>query len=1016
MNETERAELARLRDQQVRLETELRLLSEQLRSFEQRITQTTSQEVRIPAQALAPKPAAVATVQTVPAPAKPTLTPSASAARPPQIPPVIPRPMVSQATSQSGEAAQWAHAAPSPQAAPPAVAQTQSPAQAPPSPQASALKLRAEPGREFSPSPDTAPSIPIPPPVPRTAATPARAPSFEMSLGTYWSVRIGIVMVLTGLVFFGNLAYQNYINRLGPGGKLSLLYVASAALLGAGWWWQRKAVKETLKNYAQVLFAGGLAAVYFTTYAAYHLEPLKVIQSAVVDGVLLLACAGFMIWAAERKKSEVLAFFAVGLAYYTSIITRVGNFTLWSNLVLSGAAVFFLVRNRWAALSFGSLLATYTAYGFWRFFDGSNWHWASPEEGLWSGACFLMLYWLVFTVAVFLSRDQKFAGQNRASFLTLNNGAFFTLFLLTMLQVQQGGFWRFSLIYGAVLLGLTLLAGRVLVDEPLAANAYLTQGLLLVTVGFISKFAGLQLALILAAESVLLLFIGQQRKNLILLTGAYLSAGLAVGWGMDGLKQFDTPGLWLGIGLGVMMMVNAVLVHRQLAGVEDRRNERTGAALRPQPSYFTVLALAIWLVATWDNTTRDVFPLIVAAESLFLTFSIYALRVREVALFSQGLLLLAQAAWLLNWLDHSLTLPWWNPCLLIGMSLVLSHWWPRQKILEARTQAGLLWPALYAVGINLVLYLWLTPKDNVPDWLLTTSLLALGLTVYGVITRAWFLAACAQLFLAVSIAQFGLQLWQAKPAWYFPLAPIAALSLLSFGTVQWFKRRPDADSRVREPLLQIAMIYRWVALVMSITWICDYVPARERIWLLALLGLWIFLWAGLWRNQEALLFSAAFTATALALFWLPLIEAPTVYFPNLLVIVVLLAQRQIARRLPERYPVEPAVHNAVILVGGLSLWLFVSRWILAMASEFYLTASWSVLALALFTTGLVLRERMYRWMGLGILACALGRVVIFDVWRLETVYRILSFMALGIVLLVIGFIYSKYQEKIKEWL
>jgi uncharacterized membrane protein len=65
---------------------------------------------------------------------------------------------------------------------------------------------------------------------------------------------------------------------------------------------------------------------------------------------------------------------------------------------------------------------------------------------------------------------------------------------------------------------------------------------------------------------------------------------------------------------------------------------------------------------------------------------------------------------------------------------------------------------------------------------------------------------------------------------------------------------------------------------------------------------------------------------------------------------------------------------------------------------------------------MVLRERMYRWLGLAVLACALGRVVIFDVWKLETIYRILSFMALGIVLLVLGFVYTKYQEKIKEWL
>jgi hypothetical protein len=584
-----------------------------------------------------------------------------------------------------------------------------------------------------------------------------------------------------------------------------------------------------------------------------------------------------------------------------------------------------------------------------------------------------------------------------------------------MLQVQQGGFWKFALVDGVVLLGMAAIAGLVLAEEPLAANAYLTQGLLLVTVGFISRFAGLQLALILALESVLLLITGQQRKNLILLTAAYIAAALAVGWGMDGLKQFDTRGLWLGIGLGLMMMINAFLTHRRLAS-NSPGEKTTEVLLRPQPSYFTVLALAIWTVAIWDNTNRNVFPLVLAAESVAMTFSIYVLRVREAPLLSQGTMLLAQAAWLLNWMYHAPVLPWWNPLLLVALSLVLSHWWPRQTIVQPKAHNGIVWPALYAFSINLVLYSWLVPKETTAMWLFTASLLAVGLTIYGVATRAWFVAACAQLFMAVGVAQFWLQLWQATPPWRFPLAPIAGLSLLSFGTVQWFKRRPGSDQHVREPLLQIAMIYRWVALAMSIAWICEYVPARERIWLLAFIGFAVFLWAGLRRNQEALLFSATFTATALAMFWLPLIEAPTVYIPNLVAILLLLAQRQIARRLSERYPLDPRIHSATILIGGISLWVFVSRWVLEMASGFYLTASWSALALVLFAVGLVLRERMYRWVGLGILACALARVVVFDVWRLETVYTILSFMALGIVLLVLGFIYSKYQEKIKEWL
>jgi hypothetical protein len=790
---------------------------------------------------------------------------------------------------------------------------------------------------------------------------------------------------------------------------VSLLYFTSAVLLAAGWWWQRQAAKDTLKNYAQVLFAGGLAALYFTTYAAHYVEPLKVIQSPLADGVLLLACAGFMVWIADRKKSEVLALFAVGLAYYTSIITRVGFFTLYSNLVLTVAAVCFLVRNRWAALSFGSLVATYAAYGFWRFFDGSSWHWASPAEGLWSGTYFLISYWTVFTSAVFLSKDQKFAGQNRATFLTLNNGAFFTMFLLTMLQVDTHGFWKFALIYGGALLALAEFSQHALPAEPLTPNSYLTQGLLLVTVGFISKFAGLHLALILAAESIVLLLMGQQRKNLILTVGAYLSAGLAVAAGIDGMRQNESAGIWLAIGLGAFMVVNTMLVHR-----ETRR--ANALTVRPEPSYFTVLALVIWLVTTWDNTSRAQFPLVLAIEGLLLTFTYYVLRIREITLFSQGYLVLAQIGWVWNWIDLGHSVPWWNPVLLIAISLGLSHWWQKQKTLTAPAEMTSFWQGVYALAIVGLLYFWLSPKVEASAWLVLTAGLAIGLTAYGVVTRAWFIAAFGQLFVVVTVARFAFQIWEGRPGWAVALTPMFALGLLSWSTVRWFERRPDARQEIKEPLLQTAWIYRWVALVISIAWVCDYIPARERIWLLSLVALWVFLFAGLKQSREALFFSAAYTLTALALFWLPLVEAPRVYWPNLITIVSLLAQRQIARRLPERYSIGPEIHTSVIVIGGLSLWLFVSRWVLEQASGFYLTASWSLLALAFFTFGILLRERVYRWLGLGVLACALGRVVIFDVWKLETLYRVLSFMALGIVLLVLGFIYNKYQEKIREWL
>lgn len=834
----------------------------------------------------------------------------------------------------------------------------------------------------------------------------APAPSFEMRLGTYWLVRIGAVLILTGLAFFGNLAYQN----MGAGGKVALLYLASGLMLGAGAWWQRKSVNESLQNYAQVLFAGGLAAVYFTTYAAHHIPALRVIENGLVDGVLLLGWAGFIAWIADRRKSELLALFATGLAYYTSIITPVGQFTLYSNLVLTLAAVVFLVRNRWAGLSWASLIATYASYAWWRFYHGGEgWRWATPDEGLGFGASFLFGYWLIFTVAAFLSKHENIAGGKRASFITFNNGAFFSLFLLTMIQVQTGRFWLFSLGYGTALLVLAELSRRFLPTETVTKNTYLTQGLVLVTVGLISKFTGTQLALVLGAESVILFILGTLRKNIFLQTGAYISGAMSVGWGIDCLERDNFPRLLLGAAIGGMMALNACWSARQRLWADQRE-------MRPEPAFFTLLALIIWIATTWFNTTPSTFPLALGIETLALTASVYVLRVRELALMGQLLLTIAHISWLMRFSDPLTPPPWWNPILLIGITLAVSHWWQKQTVIVIRPAVSLIFQTLYAAALVPLTLNWLSPNVTAGSWIAVTSLLALGVTAYAVKTRLWPLAACAQLFLLVSCAGFASQLSNAKPQWFFPLAPIAALAVLSFATWNWFTRHPENNPSSREPLLKLALLYRWAALAMTICWVHKYIPQAERPWVFALLGAGAFAIAGWWRQREPILFSVALTVTGLTSLWMLPSRDMIVHLPNLLIALGLLAQQQIARRNLERYELPGAAHGAMIVVGCTNLWWLLSKWVLVGASGFYLTASWSAFAFVLIGGGVLLREKIYRWAGLVVLAIALGRIVIFDVWKLATFYRVLSFMVLGVVLVALGFIYNKYQEKIRKWL
>jgi len=98
----------------------------------------------------------------------------------------------------------------------------------------------------------------------------------------------------------------------------------------------------------------------------------------------------------------------------------------------------------------------------------------------------------------------------------------------------------------------------------------------------------------------------------------------------------------------------------------------------------------------------------------------------------------------------------------------------------------------------------------------------------------------------------------------------------------------------------------------------------------------------------------------------------------------------------------------------ISLWRF--SLLLVTTSGIFLTMSWAGFAVLVFAAGMMLRERFHRWLGLGVLAAAVGRVVLVDVWKQETIYRVLTFMALGVALLVVGFIYNKFQDAIRKWL
>lgn len=82
--------------------------------------------------------------------------------------------------------------------------------------------------------------------------------------------------------------------------------------------------------------------------------------------------------------------------------------------------------------------------------------------------------------------------------------------------------------------------------------------------------------------------------------------------------------------------------------------------------------------------------------------------------------------------------------------------------------------------------------------------------------------------------------------------------------------------------------------------------------------------------------------------------------------------------------------------------------------QFSYSAIWLIYGAALMSVGFWKKSAFIRWQGLALIAVTIGKVFLYDSSNLKTGYRILSFIALGVVLLAISFVYFKISARSPE--
>ncbi|MFN5319967.1 MAG: DUF2339 domain-containing protein [Planctomycetota bacterium] len=269
--------------------------------------------------------------------------------------------------------------------------------------------------------------------------------SREFAIASNWLLRIGILAVIAAVGFF--LKYSIDRGYLGPSARVALSAIAGLVMLTVG----TRLLGRRYHLMGQGLMGGGIAALYFSVYAAHNFFQLipQLQASAWMVAVTLLS--GFI---AVRFNSMLVAVLGVIGGYGTPAMLASDSVHfpgLFGYLLLLGIGVLAICYYRdWPLVNLLSLFLNYAVVAL--AFDNYR------PENFWEVLPYLVGFFVLFSTMTFLYQVVRGRKSNLLDlFGLLVNAAVFSLISLRMIEDRYDRHW-----FAVVSLGLSAFyAGHV---------------------------------------------------------------------------------------------------------------------------------------------------------------------------------------------------------------------------------------------------------------------------------------------------------------------------------------------------------------------------------------------------------------------------------------------------------------------------------------------------------------------------------------------------------------------------
>lgn len=710
--------------------------------------------------------------------------------------------------------------------------------------------------------------------------------------------------------------------------------------------------RAVYQTFGRGLIGAGWAALYATTYAIYALPAARLIESGFVGSILQLVVAALMILHSLRYRSQTVTSLAYFAAFVALAVTPSSQFAVLTLVPLAVALLYLAHRFQWHRIALFGLIATYSTCA-WRESTGAS---------IWSIQFLFILYWTVFEGFDLLRVRSRRTGEGLEWIFPLNAIGFLGLSYGAWAAMRSDELW---------------------IMAAVAAVLYASSAAVRLTIRPPASFGSANLLTRLEQGS--------------------FEGPCALAAAMSGMAIVaKVPGVWKSLGLAVQ----AELLY--WAGVRFRIAflQRIGLV----GFVFSLISTSLHDVVRPGRTVILGHPVVNWTPSAVLHAAIFYLN----RLLQKNAQAFSFAASILLMLIVGVESPsgysgfsW----MCLGGVLFELGW--RKHLQEFRFQGA----GIAALGAGAIVWQHGPALSGPPAHPVWISLLAGGVIAWSFAIRILLdrhrsalspesspmrdVAAGVGSLLFLMSAVVLLPGEMVTPAWF-----VMGCACLALG---WTSRTPS---------------FRWLAQGILLCAFCRCATvdlANERYWYLPIWAVAALVFQVLGTQRKSVEFRVLSHWIALFALFTGLTqsnnEAATAKLAVLGTIAVFHALQFLTSahepadqtwfaRIERHARVLFSTYGTVLLTAF--LWAQVSGKVLTMAL--------GLEGLSLLAIGFPLRDRALRLPGLALLLGCVCKLFLYDLRNLESVYRTLSFIALGAILVGVSWIYTRFRDRLRRYL